>query len=268
METIDIQNGRRVFRLTLPNADVTYFDTDHPASHGGNSYLEHFSFFLADNNWHRFIQPGSTVIDIGAHTGDTIIPMQYLAQGTVLAIEPIPSNKQVLDMNAEANKHLGKFITAAEAVTTDNIAEIEIFDHNNGLLNGGIIDDSWSNELQRRMGQISTQSIKVEGLTLASICKKYLSDVEIDNISFIKTDTEGHDVSILDSSREFIDRIRPVIFMEWFANYTHAENQHQFDIIEQIGYLAFDPKTLEPAKIDQVIPDLILIHKSKINEYL
>jgi hypothetical protein len=33
-----------------------------------NTYLYH-------NNWNKFIKPGSNVIDIGAHSGDTLIPI-------------------------------------------------------------------------------------------------------------------------------------------------------------------------------------------------
>ena len=268
METlIPVPKLRKGYRLDIADTPVYYYELDHDRSYS-NTYLEYFNLFVVENNWHRFIRPGSTVVDIGGHTGDTAVIMQYLARGTVLAVEPIPVNKACMDLNCLVNQHLGRFITASEAVTTENINELEIFDHNNGLLNGGMIDPTWSPELQVQMRSIASESIRVQGLTLESLCQKYLTAEEIENISFIKTDTEGHDVSIINSSRDFIDRIRPVIFAEWFGSYGPAENQHMFDVIDSIGYQAFDPVTLEPADITHKIDDLLLIHSSKVSEYL
>jgi hypothetical protein len=136
------------------------------------------------------------------------------------------------------------------------------------MCNGGTIDPTWTPELQDRMRNMSGKKITVQGLTLENLCNRYLTPAEIANISFIKTDTEGHDVSILDSSREFIDRLRPVIFTEWFFGYTDVENQRMFRVIEEMGYRAFDPKTLEPADINTPIPDLVLIHSTKVDDYL
>jgi len=100
------------------------------------------------------------------------------------------------------------------------------------------------------------------------LLSKYLTEEEINNISFIKTDTEGHDVSILESSADLIDRIKPVIFTEWFFMYTDVESQRLFDVIEKLGYLPFYPTTLEPAVITKHSEDLVLIHKAKVNDYI
>jgi FkbM family methyltransferase len=194
--------------------------------------------------------------------------MQLLAGGTVLVVEPNPTIKPYLDMTCIANGHLGKFVTAGEAVTTEDTDSVTILDHCNALCNGGMIDPSWTPELQQRMEQMSGNSVTVPGLTLEHLCQKYLSQEEIDNISFIKTDTEGHDVSILESSKEFIDRTKPVLFIEWFFAFTEVESQHMFDVIESMDYLPFYPLTLKPASIAERSDDLVLIHKSKVSEYL
>lgn len=258
---------RKGHRLDIIDTSVYWFEMDHDYERVPG-YLTIFEYHVVQNNWHRFIQPGSTVLDIGGHSGDTAIPMQYLARGTVLSVEPNPRIKAYLDLNCNVNAHLGRFVTAGEAVTTADVAELEIYDHNNDMCNGGTIDPTWTPELQKRMRNMSGKKITVPGLTLENLCNKYLSPEEIKNISFIKTDTEGHDVSILDSSREFIDRLRPVIFTEWFFGHTDVENQRMFRVIDEMGYRAFDPKTLEPADINTPIADLVLIHETKVNDYL
>jgi hypothetical protein len=110
--------------------------------------------------------------------------------------------------------------------------------------------------------------ITVPGLTLEHLCAKYLSEEEISNIGFIKTDTEGHDCSILESSQDFLDRIKPVIFTEWFFAYTDVESQKLFDVIKDIGYLPFYPGTLEPATVDRRSEDLVLIHHTQLQEFI
>ena len=262
-----IPNIRSGYRVDIASTSCYWFEPEHPGE-GHRTLLDIFDMYLNQFQWDRFIRPGSTVIDIGGHSGDTAVPMQLIANGTVLAVEPNPTIKPYLDMTCMANGHLGKFITAGEAVTTEDTDSVTILDHCNALCNGGMIDPAWTPELQQRMRGIGRDSVTVPGLTLEHLCQKYLTDTEIDNISFIKTDTEGHDVSILESSREFIDQIRPVLFIEWFFAFTEVESQHMFDVIESMGYMPFYPLTMKPATINERSDDLVLIHKLKVNNYL
>ena len=268
METVfKIPELKKGYKLDLPGTSVYYFDIDHNSSNGPN-YLSIFNSFMVENNWHQFVAPGSTTIDIGAHTGDTTIILQYLSRGTTLAVEPIPFNYEYTKFNGIVNSHLGKIITVEGAVTTSDDVVLEIYDHNNNLLNGGVIDPNWSPELQAHMRGVASQGVRVHGMTLETICKRYLTNEEINNISFIKSDTEGHDVSIIRSSKDFIDRIRPILFIEWFSGFGPKENTDMFQLFEEVEYTAFDPQTLEPADINKPISDLVLIHKEKIKDYI
>ena len=247
--------------------DAAYwFEMDH-SGESPRSLLTIFDLYLNQYGWDRFIQPGMTCIDIGGHSGDTAVPMQYLARATVLSVEPNPLIKQYLDFCCDMNAHLGRFVTAGEAVTTEDCPEVEILDHNNAMCNGGRIDPSWTQELQARMRGMAGNRITVPGLTLENLCAKYLSGAEIENIGFIKTDTEGHDCSILESSASFLERLKPTIFTEWFFAYTDVESQKLFNVIRDLGYQPFYPGTLEPATVDRRSEDLVLIHHTKIQEF-
>lgn len=268
METaFDVPPVRKGHRIDVAGTSCYWFEMDHDGE-GSRSLLSIFDLYLNQYNWDKFITPGSTVVDIGGHSGDTAVPMQFLARGTVLSIEPNPVVKPYLDLTCNMNGHLGKFVTAGEAVTTEDMAAVEILDHRNALCNGGLIDPTWTLELQAQMRSMSGDKVTVPGLTLEHLLSKYLTEEEINNISFIKTDTEGHDVSILESSADLIDRIKPVIFTEWFFMYTDVESQRLFDVIEKLGYLPFYPTTLEPAVITKHSEDLVLIHKTKVNDYI
>jgi len=268
METIfEVPKVRKGHRVDIADTSCYWFEMDHPGE-TSRPLLEIFDLYLNKYQWDKFIKPGATVIDVGAHSGDTAVPMQFLARGTVLCVEPNPLTRPYLELTCNMNTPLGKFVVAEEAVTTEDIEELEILDHNNALCNGGLIDPSWSNNLKQTMVQMASDKITVKGMTLQHLCEKYLTQEEIENITFIKTDTEGHDVSIIESSKNFIEKIKPVLFIEWFYHYTEVENEHMFSVIEDLNYQAFDPETLEPADILKPIHDLVLIHKSKIQDYL
>jgi FkbM family methyltransferase len=265
--TFKLPKIRLGHRVDIADTACYWFEMDHPGE-SPRQLLDIFDYCLNHYQWDKFIPPGSTVIDVGAHSGDTAVPMQFVSRGTVLAVEPNPIIRPYLELTCNMNGHLGKFIVADEAVTVEDTDALEILDHNNALCNGGRIDPTWSPELQQRMMQMAGDKITVRGLTLEHMCEKYLTPEEIENISFIKTDTEGHDISIIESSKDLIQRLKPILFIEWFFAFTDVENKHMFAVIEDLGYQAFDPTTMEPADINKPIADLVCIHKSKISEYL
>jgi FkbM family methyltransferase len=265
-DTFKLPDIRAGYQVNINGTTCCWFEPEHPGE-GHRTLLDAFDMCFNKFQWEKYITPGSTVIDIGAHSGDTAVPMQVLANGVVLAVEPNPTIKPYAEFTCRMNSHLGKFILAGEAVTTQD-GSVTILDHCNALCNGGLIDPSWTPELQKRMIDNSQNKVTVPGLTLENLCKKYLTEDEINNISFIKTDTEGHDVSIIESSKDFLNKIRPVLFIEWFFAFGDTENNHMFAVIEDLGYSAFYPDTLEPAGTHRRSDDLVLVHKSKIDQYI
>jgi hypothetical protein len=133
------------------------------------------------------------------------------------------------------------------------------------MCNGGIIHNKFSNILKERLTNIENiKGVKCIGMTLETICNIYLTKNEIENISFIKIDTEGYDREIIKNSSKFLNEIKPVLFIEWFDFYDINESIILFDIIKQINYIPFDPSTFEIANVNNKIWDLILIHKDDI----
>lgn len=265
-KTFSIPSIRLCRSVSLGNKSCTWFEMDHWGE-TSRSLTGILNWALVENHWSDFITEGSTVIDVGAHSGDTALPQMIACEGTVLAIEPNPRIKPYLDFTCNMNGHLGNFITCNYAVTTTDVDSLEILDHSNDLCNGGMIDDKWSPELKLRMAQMSQKKVNVVGKTLENICKELLTEEQINNISFIKTDTEGHDVSILESSADFLQRLKPTIFIEWFFAFGEQENDRQFAVIEDLGYVSYDPKTLELTDRNKRTEDLLLVHKDRIKDF-
>lgn len=216
-------------------------------------------------NWEKFIPTGATCIDIGAHSGDTTIPMAICAyggpeqRGTVLAIEPNIKVLPVLELNLLLNANLAELHLVNKAVTREPVAEVEIIDHGNWNCNGGIIDASYSSELQQHLRHIAGSTITAQGAPLGAICDEALSPDQLARLAFIKTDCEGYDKEILRSAFDVIDRYKPTLFIEWFNCFSEADSHDLFEAIREIGYVAYHPMTGERQPLEHKIDDLILL---------
>lgn len=237
-----------------------WFEMDHPYE-GYRDFVDTVDIYLKTYNWSRILKPGTTIVDIGAHSGDTAVPMMAMSGYCVLTAECNPTIYPWLEFACHMNRHLGKFIPVTEAVTTHDNVVVTFSDHNNGMCNGGLVNHNWG------IGA-GSGSIDVPGMRLDTLCKKYLNQQELERIDLIKIDTEGHDFAILDASREFIDSLRPKLFVEWFSGFDQSSVKRMFEIIDSMDYVALYPKTFAPA--DPAVPseDLLLIHKTKLENFL
>jgi FkbM family methyltransferase len=228
------------------------------------SFREIFDYYVEKNHWSKWIEPGMTCIDIGGHSGDTAIPMMVYSRGTVLTVEPNPTIRPYLELNCSLNSHLGKFVVASEAVTDKNINQLEFKDHQNGMCNGGLVNESWDAETAARVMGMSGQSITVSGLTLETMLDQYLTAEEIARIGFIKTDTEGYDIEIIRNIQDILVKYKPVLFTEWFAYYGSSDIQELFKVIDSAGYVPFYPETMEPANPSIRSEDLVCLHRDNL----
>src|SRR2546428_12233064 len=86
----------------------------------------------------RFLRPGDVAIDIGAHTGDTTLPIALAvgATGRVLGLEPNPYVFPVLERNASLNPATTSILPLNfAAMRTDGFYEFQYGEE--GYCNGG-----------------------------------------------------------------------------------------------------------------------------------
>jgi FkbM family methyltransferase len=245
------------------NEICTWYDFEH-SLHRMPPFGQVFNSYWNEYHYGKWIKPGMTCVDIGAHIGDTALPMMVASRGTILAIEPNPYMLPFLEKNCEANKHLGKFVIATEAVTSETRNNLTFGDHNNAMINGGIIDDTWDPGTAAKVGGMTGKTITITGMPFIDICNKYLSKKEIENIGFIKIDTEGHDIEIIRTMCDFLSKNKPVLLTEWFFGYSANDSQKLFNAIAAAGYIPHNPKTMEPASLDNHIEDLLCIHQDNL----
>jgi len=265
------QNFKYKEIININNCKIEYYTWNHQFE-GEKKISDLLNHYLVSQNWCQFIKKKSNTIDIGAHSGDTIIPL-YIAgsdYGTlktkVLAIEPNPIVREVCELNAKSNISANVEIEVLSfAITDKDDVNVVLFDHGNEMCNGGIIHDGFSEELKNKLNTIpNKKGVEVVGMTLKTICNKYFTNEELNNLSFIKIDTEGYDREIIKSSKDFLNEYKPVVFMEWFDFYNKKESQELFNVISNINYIPFNPVTLEVANVENKIWDLLIIHKEDI----
>ena len=150
----------------INNCKIEYYTWNHQFE-GDKNINALIDNYLIDDNWSKFITKGSNTIDIGAHSGDTIIPL-YIAgsdYGTlktkVLAIEPNPIVREICELNAKSNISTNVEIEVVSfAITDKDDIKVLLFDHGNEMCNGGIIHNGFSEELKNKLKQLETAKLK------------------------------------------------------------------------------------------------------------
>jgi FkbM family methyltransferase len=181
----------------------------------------------------RFIREGDTVIDIGAHTGDTTIHYALAAgaSGCTLALEPNPYVFKVLEKNATLNRDKTHIVPLNFAATeTDGFF---IFSYSDGAYcNGGFLDQIQDSRHGHR------QRLEVRGRNLEALLRRQYAD-RLPRLSFIKIDTEGYDRQVIQSLLGILRDYQPVIVCEVYRRLNMEEREALFDVLAEAGYECF-----------------------------
>ena len=181
----------------------------------------------------KFVRPGDVAIDIGAHTGDSSIPIALAAgaAGSVLALEPNPYVFRVLEENARLNTDKTRIVPLMFAATDESGAFT--FQYSDaGFCNGGLHPDisRW------RHGHAFDLTVRGENLE-AHLAHHFPALVP--RLRFIKVDTEGYDAQVIASLRGLIVRQKPFIKAEVYKQLRLAQREQLYDLLVDLGYDIF-----------------------------
>ena len=178
----------------------------------------------------RYISPGDVAIDIGAHTGDTTIPLALAAEknGCVIALEPNSYVFPVLEKNASLNLEKTKIKPLNFAATLQS-GEFEFEYSDAGFCNGGFHEgiSKW------RHGHAF--ELKVRGENVGNYLESNFPEL-IPRITFIKIDAEGYDYSILKSIENLILKQKPFIKCEVYKHLNEEKRRKLFEYVSGFGY--------------------------------
>ncbi len=181
----------------------------------------------------EFVRPGDLAIDIGAHSGDTALPMALAAgrPGTVLALEPNPYVFPVLEANAGLNPEKTHIVPLRfAAAPTDGFLEFEYSDA--GFCNGG------RHEGMSRWRHGHAFRLRVQGVRLAKYLEVRHPDL-LPMLRYLKVDAEGFDAAVLESLDELIAARKPYLRAEFFKHLDERQRERLFSFFERHGYRAY-----------------------------
>lgn len=149
------------------------------------------------------LAPGSTALDLGAHTGKHTLPMAHSVgeTGRLYAFEPIPE----------------KFSLLLEKLNKGRYAQVSAFNvccaRSNGVVNFIYLPtDPGKSAIHVRKSHEGEQIEKIVRPCLAVRLDDFLTN--IDQLEFIKMDIEGAELEAMIGASELIARTRPIIHME------------------------------------------------------
>lgn len=181
----------------------------------------------------RFLQPGMTVLDIGAHHGFyTLLSARLVGSGgRVFAFEPSPRERKALLRHVNLNRFKNVQVQALALGIEKKQADLYVVE---GSQTG-------CNSLRPPIVLSGTSSISVPVMPLDD----WLSGQKLDRVDFIKLDVEGGELEVLKGASNLLERRpRPVILAEVQDLRTLAWGYKAKDVIEYLrekGYKWFCP---------------------------
>lgn len=217
----------QLVNLTVADKKINYHRWLHPWQ--GNWEVKSLFNESILANLSKIITPGSTVIDIGAHTGNMSVAYSLFAK-KVLAFEPNPAVYEVLEKNSNLNTNIYPFNYAI----SDEEGPLTFHYSDYGFCNGG-----FATRTQHGVGVTGhVVPIDVWAVRLEEFLENH--DIDVGTVSLIKIDAEGHDKDILKTLKNIIIKHRPVLITEIYNGLTDIEIIDLLETIHSLGYKAYD----------------------------
>jgi len=181
----------------------------------------------------RYLRPGMTVLDIGAHHGlyTLLASKRVTTKGKVIAFEPSPRERQRLESHVRINSCSNVRIEPIALGSRTEQAELYI-------VHGA---EDWCNSLRPPAIHEQISILRVDVLPL----DEYLTNAGIRAVDFIKLDVEGAELDVLRGAQNLLQMPpRPVILAEIQDRRTKPWGYSARDIVvtlDALNYLWFQP---------------------------
>lgn len=195
-------------------------------------------------NLSKIISEGSTVIDIGAQTGNMSVAYSLFAN-KVISFEPNPATFEVLEKNSKLNTNIHPYNYAI----SDQTGPLTFHYSDNGFCNGG-----FATRTTTGIGVTGhVVPIDVYGIDLTDFLSQ--QKVELGEVSLIKIDAEGHDKDILKTLESIIGKHKPYLITEIYNGLTQLEVQELIDVVHSYGYRVYDEE-YNKCNLDDLGPEI------------
>jgi FkbM family methyltransferase len=192
--------------------------------------------------YNQFIKPGDFAIDIGAHAGDTTIPMALAAgnNGAILALEPNRYVYQILEENARLNTDKTNILPLCIAATAED--GVFTFNYSDAsFCNGGFLSKREVTDRHHKY------TLEIKGRNLDHLLRTEYATY-LPKLTFIKIDAEGYDKEIIKNLSGIIHEFHPFILSECNHYLVKSEREELFDV------MSIGDNTLYQIGLDQTRP--------------
>jgi len=220
--------GYEVKDFTIDHiGEVQYAQWLHPFEKPKELTYDHVLFYK------KLCKEGDLIVDIGAHSGDTTVPMALAVgkEGLVLGIEPNKYVYKILEKNASLNKCKTNIISLCFAATAED-GEFSFNYSDASFCNGGFLSQIENSAHKHNY------ELEVVGKNL----QNYLQENHLDrlkNCSLVKIDAEGYDKEILKTIPEILNNYKPALMVECYKKLNQKERDELFDVLEGFNYDLF-----------------------------
>lgn len=231
-----------------PFGEVEYAQWLHPFEKPKKITESNIAFYQ------KISEKGSLIIDIGAHSGDTTVPMALAVGkgGKVLGLEPNKYVYKILEENAKLNKEWTNIVPLCFAATSED-GEFTFNYSDASFCNGGFLSKIKNNNHKHNY------TLDVIGKNLQDYLFKYYKD-DLEKLSLIKIDAEGYDKEILKTIPEILENYKPALMIECYKRLNKEERIELFEVVNRHGYRLFHLENFE------LFDELKEIHIENMND--
>jgi FkbM family methyltransferase len=181
----------------------------------------------------RILQPGMTVVDVGANHGMFSLEAAHLigATGTVHAFEPTPGTRELLLNNLAANGISTVNVFSSALSEKPGTALLRVHKEMSGLNTLASKDVTWN-----RQTLVADEIVEVKVTTLDA----HTTEQGVDHIDFLKIDVEGFELGVLRGARKLLSEKRADLILLEIGDVTCAtagvEPMELLNELESHGY--------------------------------
>ena len=172
----------------------------------------------------KFINHGDVIFDVGANIGCFSVPFAKKVglNGKVYAFEPQKFIFNLLKRNIKCNELNNVKIFNNAVGSTNTILELNDFDYSQPGNFGGIgLKKNYDNSYCAKIK--GTKKNKIKTLTLNNF-------LNLKKCNFLKIDVEFMELSVLKGAKDFINKFKPIIWIENHREYPNYLNKYLLKI--------------------------------------
>jgi FkbM family methyltransferase len=191
------------------------------------------STIIDDSNiefYQKLSSKGGMIIDIGAHTGDTTVPMALAVgkNGVVLGFEPNRYVFKILEVNAALNVDKTNIIPLCIAATASD-GDFTFNYSDASYCNGGFLSQIKNKKHHHDF------TLNITGRNLQDYLLENFKE-KLPSLNLIKIDAEGYDKEIIKSIPDILEEFKPNLLIECYKRLTLNERLELFDLMDGYGY--------------------------------